>query len=1202
MSSLGELKALGESLGLEGEKLANFVLAQQNIAREERAHEREERAAVLASEERAAARAHELELARIQASAPQADTTPAAVAWRQPRLPVFTDQEDISAYLVRFERLAVLNNIDVSEYSVRLSTLLSGKALEIYASLPVEVTDNYESLKTALLAGFNKTPEFYRTEFRTLKIGPDENFGQFSAKLSRLLDFWVSSRKVEKNYESLRSFILGDQLIASVCPELRLFLKERNALTVDEIVFQADNWSTARGGYHKARQSRGPSQALPSGGQQSSSGTAHSSSPSDRRPIPDRRCYSCGATGHLRTQCPTNPMLTQNDNVAHNVQYPLDGKLGGHEYLSSGSVNGKVAPRILRDTGCSCVIVSDRIMSDTDVSDCKKVTLYDYLGRADSFPVVRCYIECEYYTGYVDAVCAPIKFCDVLFGNCEHFNDLNESNAGTSMPTSQAVTRSQKSKVPHPLTVSKLNTTNLSPEEFLNRQKQCPTLIGIKSKADSGEIMTLRDGSQYKFVFNGGLLYRLCVKSKYCSNEGKLSLVVPADCRDTILALAHESTLAGHFSHRKTEHRIRSNFFWPTLGSDVRNFCRSCDRCQRVAPKGRTKRVPLCKMPVITEPFSRVAIDLVGPLSPPSEEGHQYILTLIDCATGFPEAVPLKLTDSIHVAEALLGIFSRVGIPREILSDRGPQFTSQLLGEIHRLLGVKPMFSSPYHPMGNSRVERLHSTLLSCLKKLCLDKPKQWHRFLVPTLFAIREMPSDRTGFSAFELLYGRQVRGPLAVLRELWSDEKLSIEQRTSFHYVLELRDKLEQCTEIAAMNASANTEKFKSYFDLKSQDRRFKVGDEVLILLPDQKQKLLLSWKGPHTVTEVRNRVNYIVDVDGKGKLYHANLLKKYHQRVRVDGKNESSETPGELSKVCHYVIINQNYHDLSAEEGWDTSPDDAILDNLPSISPCVDLSSPVLNDNLEEYQKVDVQLLCEEFDDVFSQLPGCTDTVVHKIELMTNEPVRSKVYPVPIHLRAAFDEEVDQLLSLGIIQPSSSPFRSPTIMVEKFDKSHRLILDTRALNDVTVFDAEPTCCLEEELYKFSGSKFLSEMDLTKAYHQIKLSEDSRKYTAFATNRGLMEFTRMPFGLVTACASYVRLMRIVLADIENVSFYFDNVIVYSSDWDSHMIALRLVMERLRLHNLTVKSSKCKFGFESIDYLGFVLGCDSIKPQFDKV
>ena len=89
----------------------------------------------------------------------------------------------------------------------------------------------------------------------------------------------------------------------------------------------------------------------------------------------------------------------------------------------------------------------------------------------------------------------------------------------------------------------------------------------------------------------------------------------------------------------------------------------------------------------------------------------------------FPEGVPLRDIDSISVAEALLQIFSRVGIPKEILSDRGTQFTSELMKELHRLLGVKPLFTTPYHPMGNGRCERLQSTFKSCLKKLCIDKP-----------------------------------------------------------------------------------------------------------------------------------------------------------------------------------------------------------------------------------------------------------------------------------------------------------------------------------------------------------------------------------------------------------------------------------------------------------------------------------------------
>ena len=97
-------------------------------------------------------------------------------------------------------------------------------------------------------------------------------------------------------------------------------------------------------------------------------------------------------------------------------------------------------------------------------------------------------------------------------------------------------------------------------------------------------------------------------------------------------------------------------------------------------------------------------------------------------------------------------------------------------------------------------------------------------------------------------------------------------------------------------------------------------------------------------------------------------------------------------------------------------------------------------------------------------------------------------------------------------------------------------------------------------------------------------------------------MEFRRLPFGLVTACATYIRLMRHVLDGLSNVSFYFDNIFVYSTDWDQHCSALRSVFDRIRMHHLTLKSSKCHYGFPTIQYLGFILGGDRLQPQPDKV
>lgn len=157
--------------------------------------------------------------------------------------------------------------------------------------------------------------------------------------------------------------------------------------------------------------------------------------------------------------------------------------------------------------------------------------------------------------------------------------------------------------------------------------------------------------------------------------------------------------MAGHFSHRKTIGKVYRQFYWPWVGADIERFWNSCDTCQRVTQRGRVKPAPSANMPLVSEPFSSVAIDLIGPISPISNNGHRYILTIIDYATRLPDAVPLKEIDTITVAESLVDVFFRVSIPREIMSDNGSQFKSDLLQEINRLLTVKAVHSILLHIM-----------------------------------------------------------------------------------------------------------------------------------------------------------------------------------------------------------------------------------------------------------------------------------------------------------------------------------------------------------------------------------------------------------------------------------------------------------------------------------------------------------------------
>ena len=820
MSDFDRFRKEAEELGLKGNDFASYVVQQQNQARQDRAKEREfqqakleaEKAKLEAENEKARIDAdlqkvklqHDLDLARLNTPASLASSGIGDSALR-PKLPLFKDGDDITSFLIRFERIAELLNVDKDSYAVRLGSLLTGRAVEIYTSLSPDITKDYDLLKAALIRGFNKTPNGYRNDFRTAKIGPNETYEQFSIMLGRHFDSWVNACDVTQDYASLRDFCLLDQFIASLSPELRTYIKEHRISTLSEAGTLADNWASAHSAYPKQKQS----QASDKGKRiiaPKPSDTVSSSKSNSSKII----CHYCGEAGHIKPKCPNNPYaLKQNSaNSPHKVQFCMEDKDVSNECLTTGTVNGAWVSTILRDTGCNCVIVSDKVLPDADIDSVEKACVEDYLGRLDYFPKIKCYLRCPYYEGWVEALRAPIKFCGVLIGNikgakrpdslmlsksdnvcpdldvgcsdsdvsddlkslslCPDSDQVSQCSSPASNSVFAVQTRASKAKKVHPLILPKLEPLNVTPVEFSKLQLCCPSLLGIRDKVTSGEHDKVKDGSEFKYEKVNDLLYRTCVASKFPDKIGNSALVVPQDCRQIVLSVGHESPLAGHFSHRKTEMRIRDNFFWPNMGSDIRTFCRSCDKCQRMSSQGRVKPVPLKQMPIITEPFSRVSMDLVGPLSPPSSDGHRYILTLIDFATGFPEALPLKEIDSISVAEALMVIFSRVGIPKEILSDRDTQFTFHLMGELHKLLGIKPLFTTPYHPSGNGRIERFHSTLKASLRKLCSDKPREWHRYLIPTLFALREIPSDRTGFSAFELLYGRRVRGPPNVLRDL--------------------------------------------------------------------------------------------------------------------------------------------------------------------------------------------------------------------------------------------------------------------------------------------------------------------------------------------------------------------------------------------------------------------------------------------------
>ncbi|XP_050777346.1 KRAB-A domain-containing protein 2 [Gopherus flavomarginatus] len=178
-------------------------------------------------------------------------------------------------------------------------------------------------------------------------------------------------------------------------------------------------------------------------------------------------------------------------------------------------------------------------------------------------------------------------------------------------------------------------------------------------------------------------------------------------------------------------------------------------------------------------------MDLVGPL-PRSAAGFQYVLVLVDYATRFPEAIPLQSMMARTIAGELVKVFARVGLRKEILTDKVTNFTSRLLNQVCRLLGVKQLRTFVYHLQTDGLVERFNRTLKDMLRRFPPDEPCHWDQLLPPLLLAVREVPQASTKFSPFELLYGRRPRGLLDLMKETW--EQSASPTQGLLQYVLRL------------------------------------------------------------------------------------------------------------------------------------------------------------------------------------------------------------------------------------------------------------------------------------------------------------------------------------------------------------------------------------------------------------------------------
>ena len=316
------------------------------------------------------------------------------------------------------------------------------------------------------------------------------------------------------------------------------------------------------------------------------------------------------------------------------------------------------------------------------------------------------------------------------------------------------------------------------------------------------------------------------------------------------------------------------------------------------------------------------------------------------------------------------------------------------------------------------------------------------------------------------------------------------------------------------------------------------------MLILLPTDSNKLLMQWRGPYTVESRVGANGYRVKMGSKMKTYHVNMLKKYISR----------EPEGNVVTV----------------DSTDPDPELGEVPDLEGYRQREGVRDVKLGDELPEDQQCVLKDLVRRYPDVFTDMPGETDVIQHQIRLSDDTPIRCKPYPLPYAMREELRNEVDTMLEMGVVKPSTSPYASPIIMVKKKDGSNRVCVDFRKLNKITEVDPEPMTTAEDLFRRLSGKRYLSKIDLTKGYWQIPVAPEDVHKTAFVTPDGQYEFTRMPFGMVNSGATLVRGLRKILELMPGVGSYIDDIVIYSDSWEDHIKTLKELFGRLRKARIT--------------------------------
>ena len=279
-------------------------------------------------------------------------------------------------------------------------------------------------------------------------------------------------------------------------------------------------------------------------------------------------------------------------------------------------------------------------------------------------------------------------------------------------------------------------------------------------------------------------------------------------------------------------------------------------------------------------PLDRVAIDILGE-RPETTRGNRYILVLSDYFTKWAEAYPIPNQTAMTVADVIAQQFiGRFGAPRNIHSDQGRNFESELFHQLCSIFGIKKQRTTPHHPQCDGVVERFNRTLLQMLRTVVNDQGDEWDEHLAYVTAAYRHTKHETTGYSPFQLMFGRPVTVPL----DLMIGCPPRTEGSCTHEYVVWLQESIQQAHQCAWKNTRKAAERQKNYFDARFNPYHFQIGEFVWRHNPfPGRRKLSKAWNGPYKVVDIPNSHHCLIQrkPDDKIMRVHCDQLKVYRGR---------------------------------------------------------------------------------------------------------------------------------------------------------------------------------------------------------------------------------------------------------------------------------------------------------------------------------